>query len=55
MKVLLVKPDEYAAEAEIGNGLKAMQKIVGGNIEVFKPNDDPVVYVLNEEGKILTG
>jgi len=51
MKVLLIRPDEYAAEAEIENTLKAMQKIVGGNIEVFQRINDPVVFVMNEEGK----
>jgi hypothetical protein len=53
MKVLLVKPNEFAAEAEIENSLKAEQKIVGGLIEVFRPNNDPIVYVLNEEGKMM--
>ena len=54
MNVLLVKPNEQAKEAEIGSGLKAMQNIVGGLIEVFRPGKDPVVYILNEEGK-MTG
>jgi hypothetical protein len=53
MRVLLVKPNECAVEAEIENSLKALQKTVGGYIEVFKPSDDPAVYVLNEEGKIM--
>ena len=53
MNVLLIKPNEYAIEAEIENSLKAMQQIVGGNIEVFSPTNDPIVYVINEEGKVL--
>jgi len=54
MKVLLVKPNEYATEIEMENNLKAMQKAVGGHIEVFQPNNnDPVIYVLNEEGKMM--
>lgn len=53
MNVLLVKPNEYAVEAEIENSLKALQKAVEGHIEVFTPGSDPVVYVLNEEGKVL--
>ena len=53
MKVLLVKPHEYAVEAEIENSLKAEQQVVGGNIEVFAPNNDPVVFIMNEEGKVL--
>lgn len=53
MKVLLVKPNKPPVEAEIENTLKAAQKIVGGHIEIHAPNHDPVVYVLNEEGKVL--
>lgn len=53
MKVLLVKPNEPPVETEIENTLKAAQKIVGGHIEIYVPNRDPVVYVLNEEGKVL--
>ena len=53
MKVLLVKPNEPPIEAEIENSLEAAQKTVGGHIETFSPNRDPVVYVLNEEGKLM--
>lgn len=53
MKVLLVKPNEPPVETEIENTLRAAQKIVGGHIETYAPNRDPVVYVLNEEGKLL--
>lgn len=53
MKVLLVKPYEFAIEAEIESGLKAAQRVVGGRIEIYSPNIDPIVYVLNEEGKIM--
>lgn len=53
MRVLLVKPNDYAVEADIENSLKALQQAVGGHIEVFTPSSDPVVYVLNEEGKIM--
>lgn len=53
MKVLLVKPNEFAVEAEIENSLRAEQNIVGGHIEVYSPNIDPVAYILNEEGKII--
>ena len=52
MKVLLVKPGEYAEEVEIDNRLSTLQKIVGGRIEIYSPNNDPVTYVLNEEGKL---
>jgi len=53
INVLLVKPGEHAKEAEIANSLKSLQQIVGGYIETFTPNDDPIVYIMNEEGKIL--
>ncbi len=53
MKVLVVKPNEYAVEAEIENTLKAMQGVVGGHIEIYQPGKDPVVCVVNGEGKIL--
>ena len=53
MKVLLVKPHEYAVEANIKNDLKSEQKAVGGYIEILTPNRDPVAYVMNEEGKIM--
>ena len=42
MKVLLVKPNEPPVEAEIENTLRAAQKIVGGYIETYTPNRDPV-------------
>ena len=52
MKVLLVKPGEYAREAEIGSSLEDMQQAVGGWIEEYMPFDDDVALVCNEEGKL---
>lgn len=53
LKCLLVKPDELPQEIEIDNTLEAKQEIVGGYIEcVYLPNDDSVVLICNEEGKI---
>ena len=52
MKVLLVKPGEYAREAEIGSSLEDMQQAVGGWIEEYMPFDDDVSLVCNEEGKL---
>ena len=52
MKVLLVKPGEYAREAEIGNNLESMQQTVGGWIEEYMPFEDEVALVCNEEGKM---
>ena len=51
MKVLLVKPGEYAREAEIGSNLEAMQAAVGGWIEEYMPFDEDVAIICNEEGK----
>ena len=53
IKGLLVKPYELPEEIEINNTLEAKQEIVGGYIEcVYLPNDDSVVLICNEEGKI---
>lgn len=53
IKGLLVKPYELPEEIEIDNTLEAKQKIVGGYIEcVYLSNDDSVVLICNEEGKI---
>jgi len=54
MNVLIIEPGEAPREENIGNGLKALQDIVGGYIEATYPYDDPVALVCNEEGK-LTG
>ena len=51
MKVLIVEPGKSPYEAEIEGGLEAMQAIVGGNIEVTYPFEDPVGLICNEEGK----
>lgn len=37
MKVLLVEPGKEPCPAEIGEGLKAMQKVVGGLIQAIYP------------------
>ena len=53
IKGLLVRPNELPEEIEIENTLEAKQKIVGGYIEqAYLPNDDSVVLICNEEGKI---
>ena len=53
IKGLLVKPYELPEEIEIDNTLEAKQEKVGGYIEcVYLPNDDSVVLICNEEGKI---
>ena len=52
MKVLVVEPLKPCYVREI-EGLDAMQKLVGGDIEAVYPFDDPVAVVVNEEGKLL--
>ena len=49
----MVKPYELPEEVEIDNTLEAKQELVGGWIEcAYLPNDDSVVLICNEEGKI---
>lgn len=53
IKGLLVKPYELPEEIEIDNTLEAKQHLVGGYIEcVYHTNDDSVVFICNEEGKM---
>ena len=53
IKCLLVEPYKLPKEIEIDNTLEAKQEIVGGWIEcVYLPNDNSVVLICNEEGKI---
>ena len=53
IRCLLVKPYELPEVIEIKNTLEAKQKIVEGDIEcVYLQNNDNVVLICNEEGKI---
>lgn len=53
IKGLLVEPNKLPEEIELENTLEAKQELVGGYIEcVYLPNDDSVVLICNEEGKI---
>lgn len=53
IKCLLVNPSELPKEIEIENTLEAKQELVGGYIECVYPiNDDNVIFICNEEGKI---
>ena len=53
IKGLLVKPYELPEEIEIENTLEAKQHLVGGYIEcVYPTDDDSVVFICNEEGKM---
>lgn len=50
--VLLVEPGKCPKIVQIEDALKAMQCIVGGDIEVYEPFDDEIAIVCNEEGKV---
>ena len=52
MQVVLVEPGKAARQVKIGEGLHAMQEIVGGPIQALYPWDDPVAVICNDEGKI---
>lgn len=52
MKVLAVEPLKAPYVKEIGEGLEALQKAVGGYIEVVYPWKDEVAVICNDEGKI---
>ncbi|MBR2531898.1 MAG: DUF3846 domain-containing protein [Lachnospiraceae bacterium] len=52
MTVLMVEPDRYPRQTQIGTELEDLQAAVGGYIEVIYPFDDPVGLVMNEEGKL---
>lgn len=50
--VLMIEPNKYPREMEIGTDLKDLQEAVSGDIEVIYPFEEPVGLVMNEEGKI---
>lgn len=53
LRCLLVEPNKLPKEIEIENTLEAKQHLVGGYIEcVYPSNDNGVVFICNEEGKI---
>lgn len=52
IKVLLIEPGKYPVVVEIGKELEDLQTAVGGDIEEISPFDDPVVLIMNEEGKM---
>ena len=52
VKALLIKVGEEPKEVEVENHFRALQKVVGGNIE-FYPVGKNANAVLNEEGKLI--
>ena len=53
IRILVIPPGESPYPKEIPHTLEFLQSIVGGNIEVLYPFDDPVGVVCNEYGKLL--
>lgn len=51
MTVLVVEPQKTPYVKEIGTGLEAMQKAVGGYIQAAYPWDEPVALICGEESK----
>lgn len=52
IRVLVKEPGKPAEVREIKNTLKAMQAIVGGNIEALQITESVICY-LNDEGKLI--
>jgi len=53
ISILIIPPGETPYPAEIPHTLDSLQSIVGGDIEVLYPFDDPVGVVCNEHGKLF--
>lgn len=53
MQVLLVEPGRAPRKMELKNDLDAMQRAVGGLLQVIYPFEEPVALVCNDEGKLL--
>ena len=51
IKVLLVERMKEPRLVMVENTLKGLQDLVGGQIQVLYPWDDPVVLVCDEDGK----
>lgn len=51
--ICVFEPNKKPEMVTIDNTLEAMQRIVGGYIQVVKPWGGDVVLVCNEEGKVL--
>ena len=53
MQVVIVEPKKKPTVQNIDDGLEAMQKIVGGTIQVIYPFEEPIALICNDEGKLL--
>ena len=52
MRILLIEPNHSPRSRNIADTLEAMQHIVGGNIQVVYPFDEPVALICSEEAKL---
>lgn len=52
IKVLVVEPEKPCQVQEVPDELKALQAVVGGNIDAVYPFDESVAVVFDREGKI---
>lgn len=53
MKVLVLEPMKHPYVKEIDGSLSSFQELIGGYLEaVYFSPDQPVVMILNEEGKL---
>ena len=53
MYALIVRPGQAPEAGEIGEGLAAMQTVVGGPIQAVYPFEEPVALICHDEGKLL--
>ncbi len=53
IRTLIIPPGEVPYPKETPHTLDSLQNIVGGDIEVLYPFDDPVGVVCNEYGKLF--
>ena len=52
MNVLMVEPGKAPYETQIGDDLRSMQAVVGGDIQAVYPFEQSVVLICNESGKL---
>ena len=53
MKVLIVSPGQPPEARDMGEGLSALQAVVGGPIQAVYPFAELVALICHEEGKLL--
>ena len=53
MNALIVHPGQKPRMIDITGELRELQQIVGGTIDVIDPYGDEVIFIFNDEGKLL--